>query len=71
MNVLNKDDQNIDDKIEKIKMNKQKADNENDEVDEILDEGNDDNNNGNLNGNKNNMKIGGNRSPFNISSFNN
>ena len=38
---------------------------------EIIDEGKNENNNGNLNGNKNNMKISGNRSPFNISSFNN
>ena len=72
MSALNKDDKNIDDKIEKIKMDKQKTNNENDGIDdEIIKEKKNENNNGNLNGNKNNMKISGNRSPFNISSFNN
>ena len=78
MNALNKDDDNnFDDKIENIKMNKQKANNEKDEkendgIDENIDDGNNDiNNNGNLNGNNNNKKVSGNRNPFNISPFNN
>ena len=79
LNTLNKDDKNIDDKIEDIKMsnnktNEQKSENENDGIDEYIEDDNNDinNNNENLNGNNNiDMKVSGNRSPFNISPFNN
>ena len=74
MDVLNKNDENIDEKIEKINKDKQITNDDDNEYEneDFNDENNDINDNGNINGNNNaDMKISGNRSPFNISPFNN
>ena len=74
MDVLNKNDENIDEKIEKINKDKQITNDDDNEYEneDFNDENNDVNDNGNINGNNNaDMKISGNRSPFNISPFNN
>ena len=78
LNTLNKDDNNIDEKIENIKKNKDITNDDNndnnEDINEYIDDennNNDINDNGNINGNNNiDMKVSGNRSPFNIPSFN-